>query len=191
MGTDCVFFWCSTKIWLRRCLNHLSLTTSQLLPENNENTMNAQQILNDAQQRGLTGALPYRGAVTPQEAFALLQDNPAVKLVDVRTKAERDWVGAVTIAPEQHLFVQWNLYPEGKPNPDFLAQLGQVAQAGDVLLFLCRSGVRSRHAAKLASENGYSQCFDILEGFEGNKDAAGHRKTVEGWCKAGLPWTGA
>jgi hypothetical protein len=43
----------------------------------------------------------------------------------------------------------------------------------------------------LATENGYRNAFDILEGFEGDKDADGHRKTVGGWCKAGLPWIGA
>ena len=83
------------------------------------------------------------------------------------------------------------LYPGGIPNPDFLPQLAQVATKDSVLLFLCRSGVRSRHAAKLATEHGYTECFDILEGFEGDKDAQGHRKTVGGWCKAGLPWNGA
>jgi len=148
-------------------------------------------LLSTAQQRAQTGQFPYAGAVTPAEAFALLQENAAVRLVDVRTKAERDWIGQVTLPAEQHLAVQWNLYPEGTPNPQFLDQLGMVAQKDTVLLFLCRSGVRSRHAAKLATENGYTQCYDILEGFEGNKDSAGHRKTIEGWCKAGLPWLGA
>ncbi|MBP0596598.1 rhodanese-like domain-containing protein [Herbaspirillum sp. LeCh32-8] len=153
--------------------------------------MSTEQILSQASQRARDGQFPYRGAVTPQEAFDLIRENPAIKLVDVRTKAERDWVGMVLIPPEQHLFVQWNLYPEGKPNPQFLAQLKEAAGPDDVLLFLCRSGVRSKHAAKLATENGYAHCFDIVEGFEGNKDAEGHRKTVEGWCKAGLPWAGA
>jgi rhodanese-related sulfurtransferase len=153
--------------------------------------MSQEQILAAASRRAQDGQLPYRGAVTPQEAFDLIQGSPAVKLVDVRTKAERDWVGMVQIAAGQHLFVQWNLYPEGQANPQFLAQLKEVAGPDEVLLFLCRSGVRSKHAAKLATENGYANCFDILEGFEGNKDAAGHRKTVEGWCKAGLPWLGA
>lgn len=151
--------------------------------------MTPQQILELAQQRG--SQTPYRGAVTPNEAHSLLLGNPAIKLVDVRTKAERDWVGMVDVPASQHLFVQWNLYPEGTPNPQFIQQLVAVAAPGDTLLFLCRSGVRSRHAAKLASEHGYGNCFDILEGFEGNKDAQGHRKTVEGWCKAGLPWVGA
>jgi rhodanese-related sulfurtransferase len=77
------------------------------------------------------------------------------------------------------------------PNQDFLLQLSQAADQNNVLLFLCRSGVRSRHSAKLATENGYANCFDILEGFEGDKDAEGHRKTVGGWCRAGLPWAGA
>jgi rhodanese-related sulfurtransferase len=142
--------------------------------------MTTEQILSTAGQRAQDGQLPYRGAVTPREAFALIQGNPAIKLVDVRTKAERDWVGMVQIPADQHLFVQWNLYPEGKPNPLFLEQLKQAAGPDEVLLFLCRSGVRSKHAAKLATENGYRNCFDIVEGFEGNKDAEGHRKTIVG-----------
>lgn len=148
-------------------------------------------ILSTARQRGRDNQLPYAGAVTPPEAYALLQQNPKAKLVDVRTTAERDWVGRVGIPEAQHAAVQWNLYPGGTPNPDFMAQLSQVALKDDVLLFLCRSGVRSRHAAKLATEAGYANSFDILEGFEGDKDAQGHRKTVGGWCKAGLPWLGA
>lgn len=148
-------------------------------------------ILAIARQRGKTSQTPYAGAVTPQEAFALLKSNPKVKLIDVRTNAERDWVGRVAVNESQHGWVQWNLYPGGTPNPEFLAQLSQVADKSDILLFLCRSGVRSRHAAKLATENGYMESFDILEGFEGDKDAEGHRKSVGGWCKAGLPWLGA
>lgn len=148
-------------------------------------------ILSLAAQRAADDHLPYAGAVTPQEAFALLQEDPMVRLVDVRTNAERDWVGRVTIPSAQHLAVQWSLYPGGTPNPQFLEQLTASADKQTVLLFLCRSGVRSRHSAKLATENGFVRCYDILEGFEGNKDSNGHRKTIEGWCKADLPWAGA
>jgi rhodanese-related sulfurtransferase len=148
-------------------------------------------ILATARARGEANQLPYAGALTPQEAYALLQNDPKVKLVDVRTTAERDWIGRPDIAAEQHTTVQWNLYPGGTPNPDFLPQLEQVADKDTVLLFLCRGAVRSRHAAKLATENGYANSFDVLEGFEGDKDADGHRKNVNGWCKAGLPWIGA
>lgn len=151
----------------------------------------AGDILETARERGNASDLPYAGAVTPDEAYTLLQTDPAAKLIDVRTSAERDWVGKVALPEAKQGAVQWSMYPGGAPNPDFLQQLGQQADKDDILLFLCRSGVRSRHAAKLATEHGYRNAFDILEGFEGDKDADGHRKTVGGWCKAGLPWTGA
>jgi len=147
------------------------------------------EILNKARERA--SGQPYAGAVTPQEAFALLQSDPRVKLVDVRTNAERDWIGRPAIPETQHGAVQWSLYPGGAPNPDFATQLQQTADKEDVVLFLCRSGVRSRHAARVATELGYTDAFDILEGFEGDRDGEGHRKTVGGWCKAGLPWVGA
>jgi len=151
--------------------------------------MSQDDILAIARSRG--AGQPYAGAVTPQEAFDLLRLDPRARLVDVRTNAERDWVGRPAIPDAQHGAVQWSLYPGGVPNPDFAAQLRQVAGPDDVLLFLCRSGVRSRHAARAATELGYPNAFDILEGFEGDRDQEGHRKTVSGWCKAGLPWIGA
>lgn len=148
-----------------------------------------ERILAAARTRALDQ--PYAGAVTPQEAYALLQGDPKVKLVDVRTNAERDWIGRVTIPPLQHAAVEWSTWPGGVPNAAFADQLAQVAAPDEVLLFLCRSGVRSRHAARVATEHGFAESFDILEGFEGDKDTEGHRKTVGGWCKAGLPWMGA
>lgn len=144
-----------------------------------------------AQARERAAGQPYAGAVTPEEAFALLRSDPRVKLVDVRTNAERDWVGRVAIPEAQHLAVQWATYPGGQPNPEFGAQLEQLAHKDEVLLFLCRSGVRSRHSARVATERGFAESYDILEGFEGDRDAEGHRKTIGGWCKAGLPWVGA
>jgi rhodanese-related sulfurtransferase len=149
-------------------------------------------IITTAKQRGKDQALPYAGAVTPQEAWELLQNDAKVVLVDVRTNAERDWVGRVQIPENQHYTVQWMLYPESTPNPLFMAQLSALITDKDTtILYLCRSGVRSRHGAKLATENGYLNCFDILEGFEGDKDTNGHRKTIGGWCHAQLPWLGA
>lgn len=152
---------------------------------------NSAEILNVAKKRSEAVPLAYAGAVTPAEAYALLQSDPGVKLIDVRTNAERDWVGRVAVPDNQHGAIQWNLYPGGTPNPEFIQQLERVAKKDDVLLFMCRSGVRSRFAAQKATESGYTQCFDILEGFEGDKDTEGHRKNRSGWCYAGLPWIGA
>ena len=149
-------------------------------------------IIKNAQQIGKDQGLPYAGAVTPEEAWALLEDDQDIVLVDVRTKAERDWVGCVQIPEAQHHSVQWSLYPGGTPNPDFMEQLTKAVPNKDTpILFLCRSGVRSQHGAKLASEHGYKNCYNILQGFEGDKDANGHRKTIGGWCRADLPWIGA
>jgi len=75
---------------------------------------------------------PYAGAVTPQEAFDLLSAEPATKLVDVRTHAERDWVGKVAIPDAQYSNVQWMLYPGGLANPDFIEQLNTVARKDQV-----------------------------------------------------------
>lgn len=175
---------CSFSVHCRTAAMHANL-------DEETDVSTADSILNTARQRGERNGLPYAGAVTPREAFELLAALPNARLVDVRTNAERDWIGRVTLPETQHLWVQWNLYPGAVRNPEFLQQLSDAAAAGDTLLFLCRSGVRSRHAATLATENGYANCFDILEGFEGDKDAAGHRKTVNGWCHAGLPWLGA
>lgn len=152
---------------------------------------NCDALLDLAKQRATHGNLPYAGAVSPVEAHELILAHPQALLVDVRTTAERDWIGKVAIPDAKHAAVQWTLYPCAQPNHEFIQQLREVASPEAILLFLCRSAVRSHHAAKLATESGYTLSFNILEGFEGDRDAAGHRKTIGGWCYAGLPWIGA
>lgn len=142
------------------------------------------EILNLATERGRALERPYQGELTPDEAHALLQLAPGAKLVDVRTRAEWDWVGRVPNAVE----IEWNQYPGGVRNPNFVAELKRQIDPEALVLFLCRSGVRSIGAATAATEAGYNNCFNILEGFEGDKDANGHRGNIGGWRKAGLPW---
>jgi len=142
-------------------------------------------ILAAAHQRALERDLPYSGAVTPAEAGSLLAAFPGTTLVDVRTRAEWDYVGRVPGS----ILIEWNTYPEGTRNPGFLEQLrGAVADAEAPVLFLCRSGVRSDQAARAAKAAGYSRAFNVLEGFEGDKDASGQRGHRNGWRYARLPW---
>jgi len=141
-------------------------------------------ILSLAHARSEALGRPYRGEVTPQEAGELLQLAPGAKIVDVRTRAEWDWVGRVPNAVE----IEWNQYPGGVRNPNFLAELKRQVDPQVPVMFLCRSGARSVAAATAATEAGFGDCYNILEGFEGDKDASGHRNTVGGWRKAGLPW---
>jgi rhodanese-related sulfurtransferase len=150
------------------------------------------QILAQADKRRAEHQLAYAGAVSPSEAFELLQLDPRARLVDVRTRAELDWVGRPLVGDGQYVHVEWTRYPGGVPNPEFLAHLQQAVGATDTpVLFLCRSAARSKLAAVAAAQAGFSKAFDLLEGFEGDKDSNGHRKTVSGWCFKGLPWMGA
>ena len=71
---------------------------------------------------------------------------------------------------------------------DFLGQLAKTVAKDEPVMFLCRSGVRSHQAAIAATQAGWREAYNILEGFEGDKDTEGHRNTLGGWRKAGLPW---
>lgn len=133
----------------------------------------------------------YAGDISPLEAWEKLKDDPDSVLVDVRTEAEWAWVGQVDLSElgKKHLYVEWNQFPSGQPNPDFLEQVtGVLAQKDHTILFLCRSGVRSKHAAIALSGLGYQKCFNIAYGFEGDKDTNQHRGSINGWKVAGLPW---
>lgn len=141
-------------------------------------------ILTLAQHRGQALKLPYEGALTPREAYEVLHSAPGAKLVDVRTRAEWDWVGRIPGAVE----IEWLTYPGNQPNPNFLTQLKQMVDPEALVMFICRSGGRSNAAAAAATEAGYPDCYNVLEGFEGDKDANGQRNKVGGWRHAGLPW---
>ena len=142
------------------------------------------EILSLAQGRGKALERPYQGELTPQEASDLLRLAPGARLVDVRTRAEWDWVGRVPGAVE----IEWNQYPGSTRSPLFLAELKRQVDPEALVMFLCCSGVRSIGAAAAATEAGYNSCYNVLEGFEGDKDANGHRNNIGGWRKAGLPW---
>lgn len=141
-------------------------------------------ILQAAQQRAEEMGLPYKGALLPAEAIALLRAKPETRLVDVRCKAELDWVGRIPGAIE----IELSSYPGMQPNPDFVDQLAARITDDATLMFICRSGNRSDHAATIMSQNGFPNCYNILEGFEGDKDESGHRGRKNGWKAAGLPW---
>ena len=142
------------------------------------------QILQTAQRRAQEMNLPYEGALLPDEAYQVLQSAPGAKLVDVRTNAELDWVGRIPDAVE----IEWASYPGMQPNAQFMEQLQQNVDKDALVLFICRSGSRSHHAAIAASQTGYADCYNVLEGFEGDKDADEHRNVLAGWRAAGLPW---
>ena len=141
-------------------------------------------ILNKAAKRAQDQGLTYAGALLPQEAYAVLQQVPGAKLIDVRTRAEWDFVGRIPGS----VAIEWQTYPEAHANPRFLEALKASAQPDAVVMFLCRSGARSHAAAAAAQQIGYGRSYNVLQGFEGDKDSEGHRGSVGGWKFAGLPW---
>jgi len=144
-----------------------------------------EEIRRRASERKRELGLPYAGALLPAEAFALMRSG--AKLVDVRTRPEFVYVGRVPGS----ILIEWQTYPGNAPNRDFLAQLGEAVPPGETLLFLCRSGHRSHWAAAAAAGASWPESYNILEGFEGDKDPEQHRGTLGGWRKAGLPWVQA
>jgi rhodanese-related sulfurtransferase len=147
--------------------------------------MDIDNILKTAKARGAQLGLPYAGALKPAEAYELMQHHAAAKLVDVRTRAEWDWVGRVPSAVE----VEVMSYPGNRPNQAFIEELEKKVPKDAVVMFLCRSGGRSHNAASFATQAGYGNCYNVLEGFEGDRDASGQRNKVGGWRAAGLPWS--
>ncbi len=135
-----------------------------------------------AAERAKKLGLSYAGALLPAEAHVLMQ--AGARLVDVRTQPELAYVGKVPGS----LTLEWQTYPGNRPNPEFLGMLAAATKKDEPLMFLCRSGVRSHAAAEAATRAGWRECYNVLEGFEGDKDAEQHRSSLGGWRKAGLPW---
>jgi rhodanese-related sulfurtransferase len=124
----------------------------------------------------------YAGDISPQQAFEWWQRGEAV-LVDIRSDAEREWVGFVPGA----LAVAWKQWPGMTMNSNFDPALLAAVPPDKKVLLLCRSGVRSIAAARRATELGL-EAYNILEGFEGDANEDGQRGHKGGWRYHGLPW---
>ncbi len=134
-----------------------------------------------------TQELGYAGGVPPRQAWQLVQAGQAV-LVDVRSGEERLFVGHVPGS----VHVPWATGTALTRNPRFVRELEAklVPYGGKetIALLLCRSGKRSVLAAQAAAVAGFTHVFNVLEGFEGEIDAAQQRGSGDGWRYHQLPW---
>lgn len=138
--------------------------------------------------------MTYSGDISVEETWRRLGDETSAVLVDVRTAAEWNFVGAPDLSGigKQIIRVSWQTLPKMEQNPAFVEEVRAQASDTDAsLLFLCRSGVRSQAAAIAMTAAGYSQCFNVAGGFEGDLDGDRHRGVTGGWKAAGLPWSQA
>jgi rhodanese-related sulfurtransferase len=133
--------------------------------------------------------------VPVEEAWAHLEKDAGSVLIDVRTRAEWTFVGLPDLGKigKRVLTVEWQTSPDSKIDAGFPERLTAVLDAAGAtkdseLLFICRSGARSRMAAEAMAGVGYRQCRNVTDGFEGPLDASRHRGQVAGWKAAGLSW---
>ena len=133
--------------------------------------------------------------VPVEEVWAHLEEDPGSVLIDVRTRAEWTFVGLPDLEKigKRVLTVEWQTSPDSKIDAGFPERLGAVLDAAGAskdseLLFICRSGARSRMAAEAMADTGYRRCRNVADGFEGPLDANRHRGQVAGWKAAGLAW---
>lgn len=129
-------------------------------------------------------AMMYTGDLSPTEAHSMLLEKPNAVLIDCRTKAEWSFVGLPDVSGTR--LVEWTTWPTGAPNADFVAEATRGLDADQPIAVICRSGGRSAAAGAALAAAGFTQVFNVLEGFEGDLDANGHRSG--GWRGAGLPW---
>lgn len=140
------------------------------------------------------GVPPVIEEMTAREAHALLVSNERAQLIDVRTRAEWVFVGApLQVGAQAPIFCQWQVWPDMQIAPRFVeeldAELTARGAARDApLVFLCRSGARSRSAAQAMIAAGWTRCVNVSDGFQGPPDGDGHRSRLTGWQAAGLPW---
>ncbi len=131
--------------------------------------------------------------VNPKEAFEILEKQEDAVLIDVRSTMEYEYVGH----PLNALHVPIKEPPDWSMEANFVNNVDSVLEAhfsdnkekkGVPLLMLCRSGMRSGLAAETLIKEGFTNVYNVLEGFEGDKDENGHRNTINGWRFHGLPW---
>ncbi len=129
----------------------------------------------------------HQGDVTPAGAYQRLQNNANAVLIDVRTQPE--WVFVGVPAVERLIRQSWQVFPQMQVNGQFVEEIELMGLPKDTEIFcICRSGARSASAASALTQAGFSNAWNVAQGFEGDKDGSGHRGAIGGWKAAGLPW---
>ena len=126
---------------------------------------------------------PELGHLLPEDAFALTQEKSTV-FIDIRSEIEHFFVGN----PLGAINIPWQDAPDFEINGNFVKEVSQVAQKDQPIVLICRSGHRSIDAGNKLLQEGFKQVYNVLEGFEGDRNEHHHRSSVNGWRFRGLPW---
>ena len=129
--------------------------------------------------------------ISSRECFEKLSTEVNSQLIDVRTKPEWIYVGVPDLSSinKKVIFVSWQVYPEMGTNKFFENQiLESNIKKDNNLYFICRSGNRSNNAAEFLASRGFSNCFNVIDGFEGKLNHERQRTLIDGWQFNNLPW---
>jgi len=131
--------------------------------------------------------------LSAQKAWDLIQKEPKVAFIDVRSDMEYLFIGH----PSGSVNIPWIEEPNWEVNPHFVRDVRKLVLGGVIdspehhsvpVLLICRSGNRSDEAGKLLVENGFKRVYNIVQGFEGELDENHQRGTIAGWRFDNLPW---
>ena len=125
------------------------------------------------------------------ECYDALAKHQNAYLIDVRTKAEWEFIGLPDLSTlhKKIICIEWNTYPDMKINQNFLKQIQEKQlKVSDSLYLICRSGQRSYHAGVFLMKHGYMNCYNVEDGFEGLKTPDNKRSLINGWKFNNLPW---
>lgn len=134
--------------------------------------------------------MTYAGDKSVEETWRALREDSSAVLVDVRTRAEWNFVGVPDLreAGKELVTVEWQGFPDSTRNAGFVDEVQQQVRPDQTVYLLCRSGARSRSAAIALTAAGFARCYNVAGGFEGDLDGQKHRGASGGWKAAGLPW---
>jgi rhodanese-related sulfurtransferase len=138
---------------------------------------------------------------TSIEAYEMWKANPTkVKIIDCRIPEEYAYVGHAPMAiniPSMVWTGKWNAEKNDyalDPNTEFEALVKQKAALDDTILIMCRSGHRSSASVNRLAKVGFTNVYNIVDGFEGDMvtDEDSYfkgKRGKNGWKNSSAPWT--
>ncbi len=153
------------------------------------------------------------------EAYDMLNTVPDTFIIDVRTRAEYQFVGhpvGAFLYPYMFLTKDFEegvgaaCYCFDVKNTEFVGEISKAFLKTNNLLIISRDGIRSALAAKDLADAGFENVYNVMDGFEGTpfpsfKDPDKHKfyrqlarrnnipdlghRRHAGWQWWGLPWT--
>ena len=155
----------------------------------------------DASQVSKSRQTPFGLYLTPKEAFAAISASPEIVMIDVRDPVEISFVGHpkpmdgnVPLRTISREFDPKSGAYKMISNANFVDDVDALMKRlgfskNDPVFVTCRSGPRSAVAARLLHKAGYTNVWNLIEGFEGSIDPTTGARSKNGWRNAGLPWS--